>query len=136
MKHFALMLFWAGFLLFMISCQNQITDTCDSEPLSFNGTFTEVQNNVFKPYCVGCHSGAQPQGGLDLSAHIAYSNLVNKSAGNSSLPLVKPGQPDSSYLMKRLRAVDGETSMPPSGKLEQRLIDLAAMWIINGAINN
>ena len=125
-----------GIFFFLFSCQNQITDSCELEPVSFSGTFTEVQNNVFQPYCVSCHSGAQPQGGLDLSADAAHIKLVNATAVNSALLLVKPGQPDSSYLMKRLRAVDGETPMPPSAKLEQRLIGLVDLWIANGALDD
>ncbi len=136
MKKLVQLFLTTSIFFFLFSCQSQITDSCQLEPLSFNGTFTEVQNNVFQPYCVGCHSGAQAQGGLDLSANAAFVNLVNASAANSSLSLVKPGQPGSSYLMKRLRATDGETPMPPSGKLEQRLIDLVDLWIANGANND
>ena len=123
-------------LLVLSSCSSQITDSCDTGEQNYEGTLAEVQANVFTPYCVGCHGDIQPGGNLSLTTSSAYTNLVNNSSVGSSLMLVKPGDVSNSYLMKRLKAEDGESPMPPAGKLSQELIDLVALWIQNGATDN
>lgn len=118
------------------SCSDQITNSCDTGLQEFEGTFAEVQSEVFTPYCVGCHGNTQPSGNLNLIAANAFANLVNQPAQASDLSLVSPGSVGQSYLMKRLNAEDGEGPMPPAGKLTQELIDLVAKWIEQGALEN
>jgi len=123
-------------LIVLSSCSSQITDSCDTGDQNYEGTLTEIQANVFTPYCVGCHGDVQPSGNLSLTASSAYTNLVNNGSVGSSLMLVKPGDVSNSYLMKRLKAEDGEGPMPPAGKLSQDLIDLVALWVQGGAADN
>ena len=118
------------------SCSDQITNTCDTGVQEFSGSFAEVQAEVFTPYCMGCHGNTQPSGNLNLASNSAYESLINESAQASDLSLVKPGDVGQSYLMKRLKAEDGESPMPPAGKLPKGLIDLVALWIEQGALEN
>ncbi len=43
---------------------------------SLNATFSSIQNQIFTPRCIACH-GTVTNGGLDLSASVAFTNLVN-----------------------------------------------------------
>lgn len=124
-----------AFLQF-ISCTDQITNSCDTGIKDFEGTFAEVQAQVLTPYCVGCHGNTQPSANLNLTSGNAFASLVNHTSLASDLFLVKPGDTGQSYLMKRLKAEDGESPMPPAGKLSQDLIDLVALWIEKGANEN
>src|SRR5215831_14391005 len=66
--------------------------------------FKSIQDNVFTPICTVCHSGATAPLGLRLDAANSYANLVNvNSAEVSSLKRVAPGNPNSSYLIQKLR---------------------------------
>ncbi|HID38338.1 MAG TPA: hypothetical protein EYP36_02345 [Calditrichaeota bacterium] len=127
-----LSLFWI--ITLVVSCSDQIISTCDTgEDIAQKVTFSYLQNEVFTPLCVGCHGGSAPQGKLDLSAGNAYYNLVNAASTSSQLKRVKPGDSQSSYLMKRMRGEGNETVMPPGGKLATVLLDSIAAWIDRGA---
>lgn len=130
-----LLIFMASALLLISSCQENITDSCETEKINFSGTFQEVQANVFTPYCISCHGETVQNGGLNLSAGKAYGNLVNADAKGASLKRVVPGNSDDSYLMRRLRGTQ-DALMPPSGKLSDQLLNLVQRWIELGAKNN
>lgn len=104
-------------------------------------TFSEVQSAVFTPSCAfsSCHSGTNPQAGLDLTAS-SYSRIVGVAAmGESDETLVVAGDPEASYLLKKLEARDiqvGDT-MPPGGQtLSEERIALVRSWIAAGAPND
>jgi hypothetical protein len=102
-------------------------------------TFQSIQENVFTPICTGCHAGAGAPLGLRLDAASSYALLVNTSSVEvTSLLRVRPGNPDSSYLIQKLEgraAVGGR--MPLNGPaLPQATIDVIRQWIADGAANN
>lgn len=100
-------------------------------------TFKDISAIFKEQKCIVCHRGENPSG-LDLTEPVAYKNLVNaKSTQDPESILVKPGDPDASYLFVKLNGPgkDG-TVMPPKGKLPQELIDKVAAWIKGGAKNN
>ncbi|HGY55207.1 MAG TPA: hypothetical protein ENK44_05890 [Caldithrix abyssi] len=134
MKVFTNVLLFLLAVVVLQNCSDQIVSTCDTEKETPQKvTFTYIQNEVFTPICVSCHGDVLQQGGLDLSSGNAYGNLVNAASTSSSLKRVQPGESQNSYLMKRLRGENGETVMPPSGKLSGALIDSIAAWIDRGA---
>jgi hypothetical protein len=106
-------------------------------------TLTQIQAEVFSPVCSGCHSG--PTGnnlpsGMNLSsAANSYSALVNVPSLQVALDRVEPGDPDGSYLIRKL---EGEpdimgSRMPQGGPfLGQATIDEIRQWIADGAPNN
>jgi hypothetical protein len=103
-------------------------------------TFEFIQNNVFTPSCAlsGCHAGASPQQGMNLSAGQAYAAIVSvPSTEVSSLLRVKPGEPDESYLVHKIEGsatVGGR--MPLGGApLPNNLIQAVRDWISQGAHN-
>jgi len=108
-------------------------------------TLTQVQADVFTPLCSGCHSGSQPAGGplpgsQNLTAGQAFLNIVGvASLEQPSLLRVKAGDPDNSYLVRKVEGVAGITGaqMPFGGPpLPQSAIDEIRSWIASGAPNN
>ncbi len=98
-------------------------------------TFDEIQANVFTAVCSGCHAGANPPAGLDLStANASYAGLVNvASAGDPLIDRVEPNVADNSYLIMRMEGTVLPV-MPPSGMLNQAVINDIRLWIQNGAV--
>ena len=73
--------------------------------------------------CLGCHSGAKPKGGLDLTG----SKAVLKGTKNG--PAVIAGKPEESPLWTRVEA--GE--MPPKKPLSAEEKAILKTWIAKGA---
>ena len=106
-------------------------------------TFAQVQAQIFTPTCAkaGCHSAASASGEMVLEAGQAYGQIVNRPAvGNSSLDRIEPGDPERSYLIKKLRGDPDITGarMPLDnpGSLTQEQMDGIVGWILAGAPNN
>lgn len=102
-------------------------------------TFQQIQETLLTPNCAksGCHSGARPPMGLDLSAGVAFENVVNvPSAEEPDSDLIEPGDPASSYLIAKLT----EPAWPPHAQGEPRLsnatIQKLREWIAAGATND
>ncbi len=104
-------------------------------------TFTSIQNSIFTPSCAlsGCHAGASPQQGMNLSQGLAYNAIINVASNEQNALLrVNPGNPDQSYLVQKVEgtaAVGGR--MPLGGPpLSNDLIQALRQWITEGAQNN
>ena len=123
------------FLFVLNSCSDQIHDVCELEDAGFKGTYSEVQKEVFNKYCIGCHGGAQPQAGLVLTSATSYQNIVGQLNANATDSLIVPGAPGRSYLLKLMNS-SGDDVMPPSGNLNENLLNLMETWVAAGAQNN
>jgi hypothetical protein len=99
--------------------------------------FQSIQDHVFTPICVRCHSGAAAPQGLQLDAAHSYALLVGvPSAEQPALDRVKAGDPDHSYLILKLDGAAGivGAQMPFGGPyLPQSTIDVIRQWISDGA---
>lgn len=122
-------------LLSLTACSDQIHDACELEDAGFQGTFSEVQKEVFNKYCIGCHGGAAPEAGLVLTSGASYTNIVGRLTSTGTDTLVAPGAPGRSLLLQRLNS-SGDDVMPPAGNLQQNLLDLMNTWVAEGAQNN
>lgn len=94
-------------------------DATVSEPRPSSPTLAEVFTAVFAPRCAGCHSGAWPPAGLDLSTvdNAAAGLISRESPLRPGSTLVVPGRHASSYLMWKLMdlpPIFGD-AMPPTG---------------------
>ena len=140
MKKTAIIL--SAFFVFLAGCADQIVSECD-DPIEPTGTeklntFSGIQEKLFTPTCAlsGCHGTNSARAGLILADGQAYGNLVNQPGQVfTQYERVVPGDSENSLLIKVLRG-DGVSQMPPSGKLDDAIIDSVAMWIDNGALNN
>jgi CHRD domain/Bacterial Ig domain len=106
-------------------------------------SFADIQAQVFSPNCSGCHTGPTGgilPGGMNLSSKAnSYAALVNVPSLEVSLDRVEPGNPDASYLIRKLEGGPGISGdrMPQGGPfLNQATIDMIRQWISDGAPNN
>lgn len=133
---------------FTVTDSNGAADpTPDSRTITVTGggsqaTFSAVQSQIFTPSCAfsGCHGGGSPAEGLNLTAGMAYANIVNvRSSQQGSRDRIEPNNPEASYLYLK---VTGDPSisgvrMPRSAPaLSQQLLDLLRDWIERGAPND
>jgi hypothetical protein len=100
--------------------------------------FQSIQDNVLTPICTKCHIGASAPQGLQLDATHSYAMLVGvPSAEQPAVLRVAQGDPDSSYLIRKLTNTGGISGvqMPADGPpyLPQSTIDVIRQWITNGA---
>jgi hypothetical protein len=100
--------------------------------------FQSIQDNVFTPICTKCHIGAGAPQGLQLDATHSYAMLVGvASAEQPGVLRVAQGDPDSSYIIRKLQGTAGISGvqMPADGPpyLPQSTIDVIRQWITNGA---
>jgi mono/diheme cytochrome c family protein len=85
--------------------------------------YTEIAQ-IFDQRCVSCHSGARPPEGLRLD------NYKNVMAGAKGGPVILPGKPSESRLVKSIRGLS-KPRMPKNGPpwLTDVQMDLIERWI-------
>ncbi len=131
-------------LLLLAGCGELSTPTepvGGGPPIDPSATFTRVQNEIFTPTCavIGCHDPIGRQSQLLLTSGNAYANIVNvPSVEMPSLPRIKPGDPQSSYLYRKITGagITGDR-MPQAGPpLSDAQLSLVRDWIRRGAPND
>lgn len=110
-------------------------------PPSLTPDFQSIQDNVFTPICTQCHIGAGAPQGLQLDAAHSYALLVGiPSAEQPNVLRVSPGNPDASYLVRKLEGPSAGISggqMPLNqNPLPQATIDAIRQWITDGALQS
>jgi hypothetical protein len=106
-------------------------------PPVLEATFDSIQTNVFDARCIACHIGAGAPAGLRLDDANSYALLVGiASEQEPSLLRVEPGDPDNSYLIRKLEGTAGSgEQMPLDGApLSQSEIAVIRQWISDGAL--
>ncbi|MDZ7644335.1 MAG: Ig-like domain-containing protein [Woeseiaceae bacterium] len=103
--------------------------------------YSDIQAEVFTPSCAvaGCHAGAGAPQGLSLEAASSYGLLVNVASSEvPSLLRVQPGNPDDSYLVRKLEGNAAAGARMPLGRppLPQATIDVIRQWITEGATDD
>lgn len=100
-------------------------------------TLASIQANVFTPICTQCHTGSAAPHGLALDAGVAWGNLVNaQSVEQNQLKRVRPGEPDSSYIVWKIEgraAIVGGRMPLGLQPLSSEVIAAIRTWIQNGA---
>ncbi len=86
---------------------------------AFAEDYAAVLLPVFRANCLGCHSGAAAQAGLDLSTFEAAVK------GGKTGPALKPGFSSDSLLLSKI--VSGQ--MPPGRKLDEAIVKTVGGWI-------
>jgi cytochrome c len=113
-------------VLSLTGCSYEVQKTGPSEIVDAQNLtlFENLQQGLFQPSCVRCHSGPNAKGGIDLAS---YDSILSNSR-----PLVVPGSSSESLLY----AVVAEGEMPPRGpRIEPAVTDLLKQWIDQGARN-
>ncbi|MEZ6033589.1 MAG: PSD1 and planctomycete cytochrome C domain-containing protein [Planctomycetaceae bacterium] len=79
--------------------------------------------------CIECHGPGKQENGVRLDRR---DDVLHGKAGDSLL--INLAAPDESRLLKVLHYVDGDTQMPPSGKLDDLQLHFVEEWIARGAV--
>ena len=79
--------------------------------------------------CHSCHS----EQARTVFANLKLDSRDGVERGGHSGPVVVPGDPDSSRLIRAIRHESGLVGMPPTGKLADRQIEALAEWVRIGA---
>ena len=99
------------------------------------GELQEQAAAIFARSCtqVGCHAGSTPQMGMSLEAETFFAHTVDEpSRERPDLRLIHPGQPDSSYLVKKVRGDEDIVGapMPFTGeRLSKQEIATIENWV-------
>jgi hypothetical protein len=130
-------------------CDEQLQSVTGPSP-SLTPTFSSIQKEIFettdtsgRQACITCHTnvGHNPPANLNLLAGFSYNALVNaNSSQKAGEILVIPGNPDGSYLVKKLEgdsSINGKR-MPRNGPpyLTTGQILVIRRWIQLGAPND
>jgi methionine-rich copper-binding protein CopC len=121
----------------------------NGQPISMGGggsggpvtaDFQSIQDNVFTPICSKCHIGGGAPEGLQLDAAHSYNLLVGvPSAEEPNLLRVKAGDPDNSYMVRKIEGpsagIIGAQMPYMETPLPQATIDAIRQWVTNGAPN-
>jgi hypothetical protein len=140
----------AGFLIVAaVGCDEKLSTVTGPTP-QLEPTFTSIQRDIFnardlagRQACTDCHSdvGRNPSGGMVLLPGRAHDALVGRaSTGKPGAIRVIPGDPDNSYIIKKLEgAPDIVGVRMPRGNgpfLTPGQILVIRRWIQLGAPNN
>ena len=123
----------------LAACGGEAVDP--PSPTTVEPTLSRVQELVFTPGCArsGCHDAAAP---LDLStpqaslAALVMQRPDNPVARENAWMLVKPGEPERSFLMRKLEGpgVGEGGPMPTAAEiLTPFYLELVSQWIAEGA---
>lgn len=139
----------AAVVLMTVGCDEKLSSITVPTP-NLSPSFSSIQREIFnvtdssgRLACTGCHTdqGRTPSSGLVLVEGRAYQNLVGRgSIGRPGATLVIPGDPDNSYIVKKLEGTSDIAGqrMPrgngPFLNLGQMLV--IRRWIQEGAANN
>lgn len=127
----------AVFIFTLASCGELERDD-NGGPVNLSLMPVNIQN-IFTNSCTGCHEGSSAPEGLDLSENHAYDAIVNvNSSEQPGFKRVEPGQPDNSYIIRKIQGtagIDGDR-MPADGPpyLTSAQTDTIRLWITNGAM--
>ena len=101
-----------------------------AERLSAEPLFTEHVEPILRERCYGCHSHAAGviEGGLALDWKSGWAG------GGSRGPAIIPGDPEASLLIRAIRHVDPDLSMPDD-RLPDHEIATLVNWVTEGAVD-
>jgi len=97
----------------------------EEPPTAKRDLFEQHVRPILLANCIKCHDTHKQEGGLNLTT---MEGLLH---GGDSGPAIVPGKPEESLLIEALRYESFE--MPPSGQLEDSLVDGVAAWVAAGA---
>jgi hypothetical protein len=129
-----------------VACDERLSDLAGPTP-NLEVSFASIQREVFqstdtagRSACTDCHNAARSAfaGGLNLTSAVAYEQLVNRpSTQRPQLMRVLPGDPDNSYLVRKMEGGPGifGQRMPFVGPpfLTSGQITIVRRWIEVGA---
>lgn len=119
-----------------VGCGVQIPEVPVGTPVSYSVHLEPLVT----ARCLGCHKADEPKAKLVLEQGTGYGQLVGRrSVQVPEMQLVQPGEPESSYLWRKLQhATEVGKGMPRTltgaKKLQPAELELYHRWISDGAI--
>lgn len=123
-------------------------DTPAGSTAAIEASLSAIRENIFVPACAfsSCHGQGGTASGLDLDATDLRGTLVNhQPSAETDMPLVDPGNPENSWLMKVIGECEPTTEsgqvrnhMPRNAPtlLDPGLVAGVRDWIAAGAPDN
>jgi mono/diheme cytochrome c family protein len=110
----------------------------NAAPATGAPVFARQVQPIFDANCVACHQTAGASGGLNLEEGVAYRSIVSRKRGDGDLVYVVPGDPQASYLLRKLKGTHAQVGgtgeqMPPTGPLDSQSVATIQRWIQAGA---
>ncbi|MBI1375431.1 MAG: DUF1553 domain-containing protein [Phycisphaera sp.] len=101
------------------------------EPLDAKGVafFESRIRPVLAKYCYECHSESSKK----IKGNLRLDLRAGWQVGGDLGPVVEPGKPGDSLLMKAVNYTDPDMEMPPKGKLPDAVLADLTKWIEMGA---
>jgi hypothetical protein len=139
---------WAALVLLNSGCDEKLSSitgpTPDLAPNlgAIQRTIFNVTDSTGRLACVQCHTdqGRTPAGGLVLLEGRSFQQLVGRaSVGKPGATLVIPGDPDNSWIVKKLEGTADVGQRMPRGNgpfLTEGQMLVIRHWIREGAANN
>ena len=130
----------------VVGCDESLSDVTGPTP-NLEPTFSSIQRDIFdngdssgRVACIQCHNAVGAFfSGLDLRSTVSYGNLVGRpSRGNPSATRVIPGDPQNSYLVRKLEGRDivgAQMPLTPPHLIPGQ-IAVIRRWIELGAQND
>lgn len=100
-----------------------LADEPSPEQIEF---FEKQVRPLFAQHCNECHGEKKQEAALRLDSRAAFLK------GTDSGPVFVAGNPDGSRLLQVIKYSDGDTQMPPKGKLPDEQIAVIRKWIEMG----
>ena len=133
----------------LVGCDEGLSVLAGPTP-NLEPTFSSIQRDIFEATdstgrqpCTNCHTdqGRNPSGQLNLRHDLAHSRLVNSnSVAKPGAVLVRPGDPDGSYLVAKLEGhsdIVGLRMPRPAGPfLSGGQMMIIRRWVELGAAND
>lgn len=100
----------------------------------------DLQDQIFQPYCAGCHTGGDNElpGSLNLSsASDTYASTIGTlSSEDPQYELIAPDESTHSYLVRKLEGTQSVGQQMPlqGGPLPQWMVTAVKRWIDSGAV--
>ena len=116
---------WLGYLAAAGIAITTAAPVAAASPTAAEDSFEIHARPLLVAHCIRCHGETKQEAGLNLATRAGIL------AGGDSGPAVVPGDPGASLLLEALRYESFE--MPPTGKLDDAVIDGIEQWIAAGA---
>jgi mono/diheme cytochrome c family protein len=84
---------------------------------------------ILVQHCITCHGPQKQKGGLRLDSKAGWQT------GGENGPVIVPGKPDESLIIKAVKYTDEKLQMPPKSKLTAAEVAALVQWVKDGAVD-
>ena len=118
---------------------DEVVDGMDGGEVEFpptDITLAQISEQIFSQSCASCHGGGAPAANMSLEAESVAAEIIGVTSTQlADLKRVDPGNPEGSYLLKKLRGDSDivKDQMPSGGVLPDEQIEMIREWIAGGA---